>query len=159
MLERKSNVVRYEEVEMTIAVVIQKSTSGSPSHRPRFPESGLLGHIRKSAVAIIAVEAILSVIGTEDVVEAVIVVIGDTHTVCPTHGSESCLIGHIRKRSVAIILIEAIGRFGRIALQPPAGKQQDIHPSVVVVINESATAPVRLHNVFLAVHSSIDDRH
>ena len=75
---------------MTVAVVIQKSTSGSPSHRPRFPESGLLGHVRKSAVAIIAVEAILSVIGTKDVVEAIIVVIGDR-----VHGLLVDLFDHI----------------------------------------------------------------
>ena len=119
----------------------------------------MLGHVRKSAVAIIAVEAILSIIGTEDVIEAIIVVIGDTDTVCPTHGSESCLIGHIRKSSVAIVLIEPIGRFGRIPLQPRAGKQENVHPSVVVVVDEGATTPVRLHNVFLGVHSPVDDRH
>ena len=87
MFEREADVVGDKKIEMTVAVVIQKGTSGSPARRARLPQSGLLGHIREGAIAVVSEEAILTVIGAEDVIEAIVVVIGYAHAVGPAYGS------------------------------------------------------------------------
>src|SRR5947208_258001 len=84
--------------------------SGHPSRRPGFPEPGVLGYICKRAIAVVTVEPVLAVVGAEDVIESVIVVIGHADSIGPTHGSETGFFGYIRESSVAIVFIKPIGR-------------------------------------------------
>jgi len=118
----------------------------------------LLGHVGKRTIAVVAVETILSKICAKDIIEAVVVIVAYTHTVGPTHRSESSLLRHIGEGSVAIVLIKAVRRFGRVALQSRAGKQKDIHPAIIVVVDERATAAVCFHDVFLGLDASINHR-
>src|SRR5450755_2938319 len=72
MLKGETDVIRNEKIEMTVPVVVQKRATGSPPRRGGIPQSGLLRHIRKGAVAIVAIEAVLPEVGTKDVVKAIV---------------------------------------------------------------------------------------
>ena len=111
----------------------------------------------KRSVAVVSIETILSEVSTEDVIEAVVVVVADANAICPADRLQSCFLRHVGECAVAIVLVEPIGRFRRIALEPRARKQKDIHPAVVVVVDECAATPVGLEDVLLRVHAAVDD--
>src|SRR5690242_12632426 len=58
-------VVSHEKVELPIAVVIHPGAPGSPATREEQP--GLLGDVRKGAVAVIPIEDVLPPVSYEDV--------------------------------------------------------------------------------------------
>src|SRR5690349_11680067 len=139
---------------MAVAVVVKECATCAPSRRPFFPQTGLLGHVCKGAIPIVAKQAILSEVGDEDVVEAVIVVVGDADAIGPTCELQPGRLCDIGEGAVAIIFIKAIGCLWRCAFQASAGKQKDIHPSIVVVVDKGASAAVRFQNVLLAFNSA-----
>lgn len=42
------------------------------------------GHISECAVAVVAVEAVLSIVGGVQILKAIVVVVANAHTLCPT---------------------------------------------------------------------------
>src|SRR5262252_602495 len=142
---------------MAIAVVVNKGTACAPASRTRLEEAGLFRHVRKRAVAVIAIETILSEVGAEDVVKAIVVVISDADSIGPSSGFQTGLFSHIGERSIAVVLIKAVGRFRRISFDPSAGQNKDVHPTVIVIIDKSAAATVGFEDVFLGFDSAVDD--
>ena len=100
----------------------------------------------------------MSEVGAKDVVEAVVVVIADADAVGPASGVEAGLFGDVGEGAVAIVFVEAVGCFGRIAFKASAGEQEDIHPAVVVVVDEGAAATVGFQDVFVGPFATIDGR-
>ena len=123
--------------------------SRRPSAQDLPPKPGLPGHIGKCAIAIVAVEPVLSEVGAEDVVEAVVVVVGDANSIGPACRLQAGLFGDVRESAVTVIFVQAVRRFGRIAVQARSRKQKNIHPAIIVVINEGASATIGLQDVFL----------
>ena len=142
---------------MAVAVVVDEGASRSPSGRASVPEAGFLGDIGKGAIAVVAVEAILAKIGAEEIVEAVVVVVGNANAIGPARGFQAGLFGDIGEGTVAIVFVETIGGFRRIFIEARAREHEDIHPSVVVVIDKSATAPIRLEDVFFRFKPAVND--
>src|SRR5580658_5314855 len=103
---------------MSIPVVVKKTTARSPARLivPLIaPKPGSLGHIGKRSIPVIAIQPVLPEVGTEDVLESVVVVIADADTRRPSHRLQPSLLRDIRKSTVAIVLVEAVRRFRRIA--------------------------------------------
>ena len=75
-------IVGDEKIEMAVAVVIHKSAAGAVA-RFGVHQSGLGGHIGEGAVAVIAVEPILSVVGEEEILPAVVVVVAHADALGP----------------------------------------------------------------------------
>jgi len=69
-------VMGDEQIEMAVAVVIDERTTRSPSTLP-VEESCVLGDIAEGPVAIIVIQDILSPVRDENVVKAVVIVIGN----------------------------------------------------------------------------------
>ena len=61
------------------------------------------------------------------------------------------LFRHIGERAVAIIFIQPVGRTRRRALEASAAQQENIQPSVVIVIEKCGAAPYRLQDVSLMI--------
>ncbi len=76
-------IVGDKQVEVAVAVVIEESASRAPAVC-RLRQTGGLGHVRESAVAVIAIEDVLSPVGDEQIVEAVIVVVADADAAGPS---------------------------------------------------------------------------
>src|SRR5437588_9249394 len=108
VFQRKPHVVGNEQVQMTVAVVIQKTASCSPSRPVVSPPSGL-SDIRERSIAVVAVENVLSEIGAENIVKAIVVVVPDTNSACPTLAVQPRFLGDVRKISVTIVLVEPVG--------------------------------------------------
>ena len=50
------------------------------------------------------------------------------------------LIRDVGERPVTIVLVEAVGGAGRSAFEAGAGEQEEIHPAVIVVVDERTAA-------------------
>src|ERR1700730_4169248 len=143
---------------MAVPVVVEKGTAGAPAGWTFLPEPGVLSHIGECPISVVAIEPILSEVGAEDVVEAVVVVVGYAHSAGPTCSPQAGCVSNVGECAIAVVLIEPICRFGRVSLQAGSREQEDVHPAIVVVIDEGATATVGLQDVFLAFYPAIDDR-
>src|ERR1041385_8908291 len=153
----KLHVVRNEQIEMAVAVVIEKGAASAVAGR-FCPETCRLGHISERSVAIVAIELVLSEVGAEQVFEPIIVVIADANTRCPTYVTKSSLLGYIGEGSVSIIFVETITGSGRCSSHACAAEQENIHPSVVVIIKKGAATSDCFQNVVIAVGVSINCR-
>ena len=101
------------------------------------------GHIGESAVAVVAIERVLPVVGDEQIVVAVVVVVADAAGLSPAGlvlqaGADR----DIGEGAVAIVLEEVAMRLlaGGKSLQPPAVHQEQIEPAIVVVVVEGQAA-------------------
>src|SRR5579862_4374230 len=100
------------------------------------PKPRLFGYISECSVAVVAVEDILPVSRAEDIVKSVIVVVADADTAGPPNRVQTCFFRDVGKCAVAVVFVESIcGAFGRSS-KASAGKHQQIHPPIVVVIQE-----------------------
>ena len=141
------NEPRDEEVEPAVVVVVEPDGAGGPSWS-RDPR--LLGHIGERAVAVVAVQNAAPVLRDVKIGKtiAVIVAHGCTHAIAAT--GDAGLFGHVRECAVAVIAVKGVAqRLGRskyVALA--AVHQVDVHPAVVVIVEESATRASRLGQIF-----------
>src|SRR5450755_2178392 len=122
VLQIEADVVRDEQIEMAVAIIVQECAPGTPTRRTIFPKAGLLGHVGKRAISIVAVEAVLSEVGAEDIVETIVVIVSDANGVRPANGPQARFIGHVRERAVAVVLIEPVGSLGRVSLEARPGQ-------------------------------------
>jgi len=98
-----------EEVEEAVAIVIAPSRSGGPAAESH---AGFFGDVRKSAVVIVVVQAILAEVGDVDVRPTVIVVIGDGDAEAPTFVGDAGSGGDVGEGAIVIIVEERGARAG-----------------------------------------------
>src|SRR5581483_3964165 len=101
LLEVEDKVIGYEQIKSPVAVVIHPRATRAPA-RALVPQSRRLRHIRERAVAVVPIEHVLPPAGDEDVVETVVVVVADRHSISPALTSESGLLRNVGERAVAI---------------------------------------------------------
>src|SRR6266536_4239362 len=141
---------------MSVAVVVNKSAPCSPS-RAFVQQSGVLSDIGKSSVAIVAIQLVLAEVGAKQIFKAVVVVVSNANPRCPACVSKTSSFRNVRESSITIILIQTISRFRRGAFDFRAAEKKNIHPAVVVVIDESATTAGRFKNVIFKIRTAVDD--
>src|SRR5580692_1843411 len=124
---------------MPVAVVIEKTASSAP---PRLfvQKPGGLRYVRKRAVAIVAVKDVLSEVGAKNIFKPVVIVVPDANARSPADGTQARLFCNVRERPITIVLVQSVRGLGRSAFEPGATQQKNIHPSIVVIINERAAA-------------------
>ena len=151
------DVVGDEEVEFAVAIVIDESATCGPagSHAR---DSGLLADVGEGAVAVVVVEHVLAVVGDEQIVVAVVVVVADADALSPAGVLEPSLQGDVGEGAVAIVLEQVVeGLFARRkAFEPPAVDQEDVEPAVVVVVVEGDAAAGGLEQIFVLVLAAED---
>ena len=103
------------------------------------------------------VEHVVAVVGDEQVVKAVVVVIAHGDGRRPARADEPGPLGHVGERAVAVVPIQAIRRPRRRALQPGAVQHEEVEPPVVVVVEERDAAADHLDDVALAIDAAVDD--
>src|ERR1039458_3103634 len=69
-------IVGNEEIQIPVAVDVDEGASRAPP-RALVQQARLLGHIRKRAVAVVAVKNIPRPAGDKDILEAIVVVVAD----------------------------------------------------------------------------------
>ena len=108
-LERGVEVIGDEQIEVTVAIEVHPRAPGPVSHRV-LAQAGLGGHVAERPVAVVAIQHVVAVVGDEQIVEPVVVVVADGDRRGPAGARQAGLVRHIRERAVAIVLVEAIGR-------------------------------------------------
>src|SRR5215469_9578388 len=151
------DVIGDKQVDVAVAIVVNESASGAPPLLLT-PQSRASRYVREGSVAIVSIKNILAKVRTENVVEAVVVVIANANPRSPTLMVKTRFFRDISERSVAIVLIQSVGGAFGSTLEPGATEDKNVHPPVIVVVNEGATATRRLQNVFFGVHASVDYR-
>ena len=96
------------------------------------------------------IEAVLAVIGDEDVIETVIVKISDAGALAPPGGSEAGFARDIGERAVAVIAVEMADRLRFCWLRElRAVYQEYVGEVIAIVIDKRYAAAVHFENVFL----------
>ena len=133
----ESHVVGNEQIEVPIPVIVQKATTRTPAIR-RSGNASLFGDIRECAIAVVVIEHILSEIGNEKIVEAIVIVISNAACLTPSRTSESSLPGDIREGSIAIVMKQIAGglTISSCGIQAGSVDEEDIEPAVIVVVKE-----------------------
>ena len=142
---------------MAIAVVVHEGAAGSPA-RLLAGDTSFFANVGEGAVAIVVIQNILTVVGDEEVIEAVVVVIADADALSPTGTAETGFVGDVGEGAVTIVLEEVRARFLAFgeAFQTRAVYDKDVEPAVVVVIVEGNSAAGRLEQIFVLVLSAKD---
>src|SRR4029077_10758313 len=140
---------------MAVAIVINERGAGAPARRI-IREARFLRYVGESAIATVAKEGVLSVIGDEKIFEAVVVVIPDADGRRPADFLQARFFGDIGECAVAIIVIEAIRRALGCTGKTRAAEDENIHPAVDVVIEEGTAAAGGLENVVGVIGIAVD---
>src|SRR5580698_2480505 len=134
---------------MAVAIIVEKSTATVPS-RTGLLQPCLDGDIGEGTVAVVMEERILAVVGDEQVVESIVVVVADTTALPPAAACEPGLRGDIGEGSITIVFEEVAGGFtifGK-ALQTPSVHEKNVWPSVVIVVIKGSATPGGFEQVF-----------
>jgi hypothetical protein len=147
-----------EQVEQAIAIVIDPGAAGAEADA-RMQQAGFFRDIGKAALAVVVEQNVLAPAGNKNVVEAVVIVIADGNAEGPEAGTaEAGLCGNVLKSTVAIVGLEAVGGIGRGGCGAAlAGQDDDIHPAVVIVVDESGAAAHGFEDVVDTAFVAKDD--
>src|SRR6266566_4449369 len=125
----------YKEVEPAVIIVIKPDRTRSPTVRRH---TGPLCDIREGAIAVVVVQNAALILGHIQIGPAITVVIANSyaHSI-PTSG-DAGLLGHVRESSVAIVLVQGVAqrRLRIVEVTLAAVHQVDVHPAIVVVVQE-----------------------
>src|ERR1700685_2616146 len=119
MFKRKTHVIGNEEIQVPIAVVIEKTASRAPTWLI-IPKAGRFGHISKRSISVIAIEAVLPAVRAKNIFDSVVVVGADTDARGPSRSLQPGLLRDVGKCAVAIIFVKPVGRVRRISSKPRA---------------------------------------
>ena len=94
-------------------------------------QSRLLRDIGERAVAVVAIEDVLALIGDEQILEAVVVVVADANADAQPTSVRPALCGDVGESAVAIVFVEAIVVFGGAPVSSvPVKTKMSIQPSL-----------------------------
>src|SRR4051812_34744273 len=102
----KLYIVRNEQVQKSIAVVINETAPGIPSG-VRTKQASLERYIAKAALSEISVERILAPVSDEQIVESIVIEISHAAALTPAGPHEPGSGSHIGKGAVAIVMEQA----------------------------------------------------
>src|SRR5262249_22422587 len=130
-----------EEVEKTVVIEIEPYRAGGPmASKDARAQTGLLTYIGECTVPIVVIKNGPSVGSYEKIGKAIVVVVPGCHAHAECSPRHTGTGGHIRESAVTIVLIQCIpngfGRFVEVAWT--AVYQVDIHPPIVIVVEEGA---------------------
>src|SRR5262249_21234237 len=147
------DVVADKQVQLSILVVIEPNGARGESG---IVYAGPSGNVLKLAVALIAEQMIRTEAGYINVYEAVIVVVGD-RTTKPVHfDRKPCLAGHVGKSTVTVVVVKRGIRLLALMIGPVHRiDQQDVLPTIVVVVQERASGSNGFGQELLAVSTAV----
>ena len=154
------DVIAHKEIQVAVLVVVQKRAARVPA-QPVLLKPGFPGHFGKRPVPVVAEQRVLPVVADEKVVPAVVVVVAHAARLAPARAPQPRLQRHVGKRAVAVVLEQVADRLLALGkpLQPPAIDQKNVHPVVLVVVEEGRAAAGRLQQIFVAVLAAKDRLH
>ena len=147
----KVHVVRDHQIEMAVAIIINPRASRTPG-LPRARHTRFFRDLGEHAVLVV-VQAVLPVVSDVKIFPPVVVVIADANPLPPARRAQTSLDRDIGKRPVMIVAIEMVGRSFPLGktLESRAVDDEDVGPSVVVVIEDGNPGARRFNDVLLRI--------
>ena len=136
LLERRVQVIRDEEIEAAVAIVVDPGAARAVAHVVLL-QARLRGDVGERAVAVVVIEHVLAAAGDEQIVEAVVVVVADGDRRRPARARQARFRRHVGERAVAVVLVQAIGRARGAPSRRVPLEHEQIEPAVVVVVEEA----------------------
>src|SRR6266567_1469277 len=130
----------HEEIELAVIIIVKPGGARGPAGRGH---ARLLRHVRKCAVAVVVIKNAAVVTGDVEINPAIAIVISSSHAHAKNSSRYSGFLGYICEGTVVVVVIQRAlqRRLRREKVRRPAVDQIDVHPAVVIVIEErSATA-------------------
>src|SRR5262249_25657675 len=130
-------ILANKQVQPPVVVVIEPGSARAPPRRshPRFRRN-----IGKCTIAIVVIQDAARVLRDVEIRKSIAVVIAYSNTHAIRVSRHTGLGGHVGESAVPVVVVKGIAqrlfRGEKVAL--PAVDQIDIHPAVVVVVDESA---------------------
>jgi len=140
------HIIGDEKIEMAISVVIEKSASCTKAISG-MEEARRRSDVGECAVSVVAIETVVAVVGEEKIFETIIVVVAHANAIGPAGIVQSGLCRDISECPVAIVVVEVIAGAGWTTRKSAATKEKDVHPAIVVVVEEGAAAAHRFDDV------------
>src|SRR5271165_124972 len=134
---------------MAVAVVIDEGAAVAPGFAGAC-NAGFFADVGEGAVTIVMVKDVFAVIGDEEVVVAVVVVIADADALPPAGMGEAGFLRDVGKGAVVIVVVQVVGGgcAGGEAVERCAVDEEDVGPAVVVVVEDGHTGTGGLDDVF-----------
>ena len=146
-LEVPIHVTQDDEVQPSIAIVVEPTGAGGPS---RSVEPELAGHVRKGADTLVAVHDVPAISRDVKIDETIIIIISCGHTEAVAAAFDASELGDICKSAIRFLMIESIPEAWVVLVWLVVGRHRiaesravceiDIEASVVVVIKERHAA-------------------
>src|ERR1700722_5959400 len=99
---------------------------------------------------LVVIQAVLSVGGDVEVFPSVVVVIAYADALAPAGGGQASLHSHIGEGSIVVVAVEMVGGGPSVGKAFESGSidEEDVRPSIVVVIEDGDAGPGGFDNVF-----------
>src|SRR5881397_2312145 len=97
------DVVRDEQIEFAVAIVVDKRTAGVPAFAVP-AHARFVSYIRERAITIVVIKNVLAKVADKEVLEAVIVVIANADPLSPAGVGYASLQSNVGECAVSIIL-------------------------------------------------------
>src|SRR5437588_233407 len=149
MIEIEVHIIGDVEIEEAIVVIITEGGACAPSSG--ISHASFRRDISERAITIVAIEHCTIYISNVEIFPAVIVEVADGGAKAPTAVPYPCFRADIGEGAIVIIPVELAGvAFVRMKiLQRGTVDQEDIHPAVVVVVENCNAAAHGFHDVTL----------
>ena len=134
-------VVRDEEIQLAIVVVVQPAGSRTPHLLALVnwcPDSRLIRHICKSAVAVVSIQMILGHTGDVNIGPAIVIEIADRDPHIVTIARQSGLFRDVSEGPIMIVVVQAVVVFRGGFLEGwncGAVNKEEVRVTIVVVID------------------------
>ena len=150
----EAEVVGDVEIEISVVVVVEE---GGPGAVVVAGHPGVRGEVGEGAVAAVVVQEVGAVVGHVEVAVAVVVDISDRAPGPPPGVADPGGRGHVGEGAVAVVAVEGVPRPGALleGLEGGPVDEVEVEVAVVVAVEESGAAAVRLQDVAL-LHASED---
>src|SRR5207249_4702066 len=150
VFRRPVHIIGDYQVEIAVLVIVKPGATGCPF--PHVGNAGSFCYVSERAVAVVVKEDGTSVPRNIQIRGAVVVIIarGYPHAE-KTRGPHLRLFGYIGEGSVSVIAVEraAQGPTGSVDFCGGAIDQENVRPSIIVIIDPSASRAHRLNEVLL----------
>src|SRR5256885_16695608 len=98
----------------------------------------------------------MSPVGDEQIFETVVVIVTDTHSAGPARFEQPRFLGDVCECTVAVVLIKPIARTFGSARQTNSREDENVEPTIVVVVQKCTAAARHFDDVVLAVNAAVD---
>src|SRR6266480_3259947 len=138
--------LQNEKIEAAVVVVIEPDGARAPAGSG---DSGFGGDIGESAITIVVVENTLSVLREVKVRKAIVVVIADGYTHAVGIPRDAGFFGDVGESAIAVVAVERVPQRMRrcVEVTLTAVDEVDVHPAVVIVVDEGAACAVRFGQI------------